>query len=304
MVFEAFFNYLSIEKKYSQHTIQAYKNDLNTFQNFLKAIDFQKQEDFSLEKVSQVEIKKWIVDLSTKSLSFRSINRKLSALRAYFSFLKRIEQIKVSPFEKEIYPLKIEKKVKLPFSPSEIENALLLFSTDGDSFEEIRDKTIIELLYTSGMRRSELISLKVGDIDFSQLQLKILGKRNKERIVPILPKVADILKKYLKKRNEIASEKSEDFLFLVKNGKKMYPTLVYRIINSYFSAVTTKQDISPHMLRHSFASHLLDGGADLNTVKELLGHSSLAATQVYTSSSLAELKKQYQKAHPRANTKH
>ena len=181
---------------------------------------------------------------------------------------------------------------------------MLLFSTDGDSFEEIRDKTIIELLYTSGMRRSELISLKVGDIDFSQLQLKILGKRNKERIVPILPKVADILKKYLKKRNEIASEKSEDFLFLVKNGKKMYPTLVYRIINSYFSAVTTKQDISPHMLRHSFASHLLDGGADLNTVKELLGHSSLAATQVYTSSSLAELKKQYQKAHPRANTKH
>lgn len=304
MVFEAFFNYLSIEKKYSQHTIQAYKNDLNTFQNFLKAIDFQKQEDFSLEKVSQVEIKKWIVDLSTKSLSFRSINRKLSALRAYFSFLKKIEQIKVSPFEKEIYLLKIEKKVKLPFSPSEIENALLLFSTDGDSFEEIRDKTIIELLYTSGMRRSELISLKVGDIDFSQLQLKILGKRNKERIVPILPKVADILKKYLKKRNEIASEKSEDFLFLVKNGKKMYPTLVYRIINSYFSAVTTKQDISPHMLRHSFASHLLDGGADLNTVKELLGHSSLAATQVYTSSSLAELKKQYQKAHPRANTKH
>lgn len=295
-----FMDYLSIEKKYSKHTIEAYKNDLRAFEKFVKNVYDEREKECSLGSASYDDVRSWIIELSNQSISFRSINRKLSALKAYYSFLKKTNQIEVSPFEKGIMPLKIEKKVKLPFSEKEIEMALSYFSNKID-FEQVRDRTIIEMLYATGMRRSELISLKVNDLDFSQKQIKVLGKRNKERLIPMLPQLEEILKMYLEMREEVVNENSEDFLFLAKNGKKMYPTFVYRIINSYFSAVTTKQDVSPHMLRHSFASHLLDNGADLNTVKELLGHSSLAATQVYTNTSLAELKKQYKKAHPRAN---
>ncbi|MDO4781627.1 MAG: tyrosine-type recombinase/integrase [Capnocytophaga felis] len=297
-----FMDYLSIEKKYSKHTIEAYKNDLKAFAKFVKNIYGESEKEHSLENVSYEDVRSWIVELSNQSIAFRSINRKLSALKAYYSFLKKTNQIEVSPFEKGIMPLKIEKRIKLPFSEKEIEKVLSCFSNK-NKFEEIRDKAIIEVLYATGMRRSELILLKVNDLDFSQKQIKVLGKRNKERLIPMLPQIEVILEEYLKKREEVVNENSKDFLFLAKNGKKIYPTLVYRIINLYLSAVTTKQDVSPHVLRHSFANHLLDNGADLNTVKELLGHSSLAATQVYTNTSLAELKKQYGKAHPRASGK-
>ncbi|ATA88646.1 tyrosine-type recombinase/integrase [Capnocytophaga stomatis] len=299
-MFVEFMDYLSIEKKYSKHTTEAYKNDLKAFEKFVKNVYGESEKERSLESVSYDDVRSWIVELSNQSIAFRSINRKLSALKAYYSFLKKTNQIEVSPFERGIMPLKMEKKIKLPFSEKEIEKVLSCFSNK-NKFEEIRDKAIIEVLYATGMRRSELILLKVNDLDFSQKQIKVLGKRNKERLIPMLPQIENILEEYLKIREEVANENSEDFLFLAKNGKKIYPTLVYRIINLYFSAVTTKQDVSPHVLRHSFANHLLDNGADLNTVKELLGHSSLAATQVYTNTSLAELKKQYGKAHPRAS---
>lgn len=299
-MFVEFMDYLSIEKKYSKHTTEAYKNDLKAFEKFVKNVYGESEKERSLENVSYDDVRSWIVELSNQSIAFRSINRKLSALKAYYSFLKKTNQIEVSPFQKGIMPLKMEKKIKLPFSEKEIEKVLSCFSNK-NKFEEIRDKAIIEVLYATGMRRSELILLKVNDLDFSQKQIKVLGKRNKERLIPMLPQIENILEEYLKIREEVANENSEDFLFLAKNGKKIYPTLVYRIINLYFSAVTTKQDVSPHVLRHSFANHLLDNGADLNTVKELLGHSSLAATQVYTNTSLAELKKQYGKAHPRAS---
>ncbi|GIM50199.1 tyrosine-type recombinase/integrase [Capnocytophaga stomatis] len=299
-MFVEFMDYLSIEKKYSKHTTEAYKNDLKAFEKFVKNVYGESEKERNLENVSYDDVRSWIVELSNQSIAFRSINRKLSALKAYYSFLKKTNQIEVSPFEKGIMPLKMEKKIKLPFSEKEIEKVLSCFSNK-NKFEEIRDKAIIEVLYATGMRRSELILLKVNDLDFSQKQIKVLGKRNKERLIPMLPQIENILEEYLKIREEVANENSEDFLFLAKNGKKIYPTLVYRIINLYFSAVTTKQDVSPHVLRHSFANHLLDNGADLNTVKELLGHSSLAATQVYTNTSLAELKKQYGKAHPRAS---
>ena len=233
-------------------------------------------------------------------MSFRSINRKLSALKTYYTFLKKTKQIETSPFERGIFLLKTEKKNKLPFSEAEIEKVLSYFSSKS-SFDEVRDRAIIETLYATGMRRSELTGLKLQDLDLEQKQIKISGKGDKERYIPVIPELEVTLKEYLILREEIANKKSEDFLFLVKNGKKIYPTLVYRIINSYFSAVTSKKDVSPHILRHSFASHLLDNGADLNTVKELLGHSSLASTQVYTNTSLVELKQQYKKAHPRAN---
>ena len=253
MSINAFIIYLSIEMKYSDHTVEAYKHDLRSFEKFIKSLYEEKGEDCCLEQADQEDIKKWIIHLSHK----------------------------------------------LPFSEAEIEKVLSFFSSK-DSFDEVRNRAVIETLYATGIRRSELSGLKVSDVDFEQKQIKVLGKGDKERYIPIIPELENTLKEYLVLREEVKNEKSQDYLFLVKNGKKIYSTLVYRIINSYFSVVTTKKDVSPHVLRHSFASHLLDNGADLYTVKELLGHSSLASTQVYTNTSLAELKKQYKKAHPRA----
>lgn len=302
MSINAFIIYLSIEMKYSIHTVEAYKHDLRAFKRFIKSEYEKKEEECPLEKADQEDIKKWIISLSDQSISFRSINRKLSALKTYYSFLKKTKQIEISPFEKGIFMLKTDKKQKIPFSEAEIEKVLSYFSSK-NSFDEVRDRAVIEMLYATGMRRSELANLKVGDVDLIQRQVKILGKGDKERYIPIIPELENTLHEYLKLRAEIANKKSEDYLFLVKNGKKIYPTLIYRIINSYFSAVTSKKNVSPHVLRHSFASHLLDNGADLNTVKELLGHASLASTQVYTNTSLVELKRQYKKAHPRAEQK-
>ena len=302
MSINAFIIYLSIEMKYSIHTVEAYKHDLRAFERFIKSEYEKKEEECPLEKADQEDIKKWIISLSDQSISFRSINRKLSALKTYYSFLKKTKQIEISPFEKGIFMLKTDKKQKIPFSEAEIEKVLSYFSSKS-SFDEVRDRAVIEMLYATGMRRSELANLKVGVVDLIQCQVKILGKGDKERYIPIIPELKNTLHEYLKLRAEIANKKSEDYLFLVKNGKKIYPTLIYRIINSYFSAVTSKKNVSPHVLRHSFASHLLDNGADLNTVKELLGHASLASTQVYTNTSLVELKRQYKKAHPRAEQK-
>lgn len=302
MSINAFIIYLSIEMKYSIHTVEAYKHDLRAFERFIKSEYEKKEEECPLEKADQEDIKKWIISLSDQSISFRSINRKLSALKTYYSFLKKTKQIEISPFEKGIFMLKTDKKQKIPFSEAEIEKVLSYFSSK-NSFDEVRDRAVIEMLYATGMRRSELANLKVGDVDLIQRQVKILGKGDKERYIPIIPELENTLHEYLKLRAEIANKKSEDYLFLVKNGKKIYPTLIYRIINSYFSAITSKKNVSPHVLRHSFASHLLDNGADLNTVKELLGHASLASTQVYTNTSLVELKRQYKKAHPRAEQK-
>lgn len=302
MSINAFIIYLSIEMKYSIHTVEAYKHNLRAFERFIKSEYEKKEEECPLEKADQEDIKKWIISLSDQSISFRSINRKLSALKTYYSFLKKTKQIEISPFEKGIFMLKTDKKQKIPFSEAEIEKVLSYFSSK-NSFDEVRDRAVIEMLYATGMRRSELANLKVGDVDLIQRQVKILGKGDKERYIPIIPELENTLHEYLKLRAEIANKKSEDYLFLVKNGKKIYPTLIYRIINSYFSAVTSKKNVSPHVLRHSFASHLLDNGADLNTVKELLGHASLASTQVYTNTSLVELKRQYKKAHPRAEQK-
>ena len=302
MSINAFIIYLSIEMKYSIHTVEAYKHDLRAFERFIKSEYEKKEEECPLEKADQEDIKKWIISLSDQSISFRSINRKLSALKTYYSFLKKTKQIEISPFEKGIFMLKTDKKQKIPFSEAEIEKVLSYFSSK-NSFDEVRDRAVIEMLYATGMRRSELANLKVGDVDLIQRQVKILGKGDKERYIPIIPELENTLHEYLKLRAEIANKKSEDYLFLVKNGKKIYPTLIYRMIKSYFSAVTSKKNVSPHVLRHSFASHLLDNGADLNTVKELLGHASLASTQVYTNTSLVELKRQYKKAHPRAEQK-
>ena len=290
-----FIQYLVHEKKYSEHTTTAYQNDLITFKEF--CIDQYGEQD--ILDVHYGQIRSWIVNMVHNNISNRSINRKVSSLKTYYKFLIKTKQIKESPLLKH-KALKVSKRVLVPFSQEEIELVLQELDVDAD-FESIRNKLIVELLYSTGMRRAELVQLKIGAIDLSNGTVKVLGKRNKERYIPLLDSVQKTLKKYIESRNEI--DTTEDYLLLTKKGNKVYPNLVYRIINDYFSAVSTKVKKSPHVIRHSFATHLLNEGADLNSVKELLGHSSLASTQVYTHNSLSELKKVYQKAHPRSGKK-
>jgi len=293
MAFKSFNDYLSLEKNYSKHTIVAYLKDLQDFSEFLHS-EFEVKD---VSKVSYSLIRNWIITLVESGISNRSINRKLSALNAYYKFLLRIEKIEANPLATH-KALKTSKKIQIPFSESEVANVLDDLQFD-DSFEGVRDKLIIELFYSTGMRRIELVQLKLLDIDRSQKQIKILGKRNKERIVPLLNGVARSIDHYLEIRKTLKRIEDREFLLLTKKGEKIYETLVYRIINNYFSKASSKVKRSPHILRHSFATHLLNQGADLNAVKELLGHSSLAATQIYTHNSIAELKKVHQKAHPR-----
>ncbi|WP_282121776.1 tyrosine-type recombinase/integrase [Algibacter mikhailovii] len=294
MSFKSFTDYLLLEKNYSKLTVKAYNNDLNTFLDFVKT----SYEVNTINDVNYAQIRSWIVSLVETKLSNRSINRKVSALNTYYKFLLKIGDIKSNPLSKH-KALKTSKKVQIPFSETEMETVLDDLKFD-NSFESTRDKLIIELFYSTGIRRIELVNLKLNNLDLNSKALKVLGKRNKERVVPLLDSVIETLHAYLKKRLELDEVMDEDFLFLTKKGVKIYETLVYRIINEYFSLASSKVKKSPHILRHSFATHLLNQGADLNAVKELLGHSSLASTQVYTHNSIAELKKVHVNAHPRS----
>ena len=289
----AFISYLRLEKNYSDHTVRAYQKDIETFAQFCS----EHHGEENIIGISYPLIRNWIVALSDQDISNRSINRKISSLQAYYKFLLKIGEISVSPLIKH-RALKTSKKVEVPFSENEME-VILSEIPFTDDFEGERDKLIIELLYTTGMRRTELVNLKINDVDFSSQVIKVLGKRNKERIIPIIPSTIEQIKTYLSKRSELENVTDSSFLILTKEGLKIYETLVYRTINKYFSLVSPKVKKSPHILRHTFATHLLNRGADLNSVKELLGHSSLASTQVYTHNSIAELKKVHQKAHPR-----
>lgn len=291
----SFLEYLSLEKKYSVHTIKAYKRDLISFQNFCI-------ESYQQEKISDInysQIRSWIVDLVESKVSNRSVNRKISSLKSFYKYLQKIKIIQNNPLSSH-KALKTSKKIQVPFSIKEVNEVLSNIVTE-DSFESTRNKLIVALFYSTGMRRTELIQLKMNSINFSEKQLKVVGKRNKERLLPLLPSVLKSMHNYIKQRDLI--DTSEDYLFLTSKGNKLYETLVYRIINNYFSNVSSKLKKSPHILRHSFASHMLNEGADLNSVKELLGHSSLASTQVYTHNSLEQLKKVYKQAHPRSAKK-
>ena len=292
---DAFLEYLSLEKKYSQHTITAYRNDLMSFKDFC-SVEYD-QED--MRGVHYSQIRSWMVSLVNEELSNRSVNRKISSLKSFYKFLRKTKQIANNPLANH-KALKTVKEVQVPFSIKEINSAISEIEED-DGFEGIRDKLIVELFYSTGMRRAELINLKLSSIHFSERMVKVLGKRNKERYIPILPSVLKTLQKYLEYRKRLID--SEGYLFLTKKGNKIYETLVYRVINNYFSKVSSKVKKSPHILRHSFATHLLNEGADLNSVKELLGHSSLASTQVYTHNNLEQIKKVYNQAHPRSANK-
>ncbi|QRM89585.1 tyrosine-type recombinase/integrase [Lacinutrix sp. WUR7] len=297
MLFNAFIDYLLLEKNYSKLTIKAYEKDLSDFLMF-NASAFDQE---SIEDANYSQIRSWIVAMVEKEISNRSINRKISALNTYYKFLLKIGEIEANPLAKH-KALKTSKKIQIPFSEAEIAIVLdeLNFQED---YKGIRDKLIIELFYSTGIRRMELVQLQLKDIDTSNKTLKVLGKRNKERFVPLLQSVIQTINKYLEARKQLEIIVDKDCLFLTQKGVKIYETLVYRIINEYFSLASTKVKKSPHILRHSFATHLLNQGADLNAVKELLGHSSLAATQVYTHNSIAELKKVYLNTHPRSKKK-
>nr|WP_314898367.1 tyrosine-type recombinase/integrase [uncultured Flavobacterium sp.] len=290
---DAFRDYLQLEKKYSSHTVTAYCNDITSFESF-NTIHFD-QED--VEHVNYSQIRSWIVSLVDDNISNTSVNRKIASLKAFYKFLLKTKQIEVSPLLKH-KALKTPKVLQIPFSEKEVID-VLSHMQNPVGFEEIRNKLIVDLFYTTGMRRTELIHLKVVNVNLSSSTVKVLGKRNKERILPVLPIIINQFSLYLNERSSLLSIVDEDCFFLTKKGLKLNDSFVYRLINSYFSAVSEKVKKSPHILRHTFATHLLNNGADLNSVKELLGHSSLASTQIYTHNSLSELKKVYEDAHPR-----
>ncbi|WP_271405903.1 tyrosine-type recombinase/integrase [Tenacibaculum soleae] len=292
MLVVAFLRYLEYEKNYSKNTINAYERDIIAFSNFCK-------EEFDQKEITLIhyhQIRTWIVALVENKISNRSVNRKISSLKTFYSFLQKIHEIEINPLAKH-KALKVQKKIQTPFDNEEVESVLSVLE-EGKDFESVRDRLIIELLYSTGMRRIELVNIKEKDIDFSRQVIKVLGKRNKERYVVVLPSVLKTLNQYLSLKRDY-EKSSVEALLITKKGVKIYETLVYRVINLYFSKVSTKAKKSPHILRHAFATQLLNNGASLNSVKELLGHSSLAATQVYTHNSLEQIKKVYNKAHPR-----
>ena len=289
---DAFLEYISLEKKYSVHTSTAYKNDLFSFRDFL----VKEYSQDNLLEAHYSQIRSWIVSLVDSDMSNRTINRKVSSLKSFYKFAQKTNKIDVSPLVKH-KALKTQKKVQVSFTSREINTVINQIAIDTD-FTSTRNKLIVELFYSTGIRRAELINIKDKDISFSDRTIKVLGKRNKERFVPLLTSVIQTLKKYLELKKEFTI--GEEELFITKTGNKIYETLVYRVINSYFSKISSKEKKSPHILRHSFATHLLNEGADLNSVKELLGHSSLASTQVYVQNSLDVIKKVYNQAHPRS----
>lgn len=292
MHLNSFLDYLSLEKKYSRNTVVAYKKDLEQLASFL-----QDEYDLQIENASYPLIRTWLSNLLDDNLSARTVNRKVASLKSYYKFLLFTGQIDFHPLSQH-KSLKVSNNVQIPFSKKEVQQ-ILDSSYDPTNFETVRDLLLIELFYITGMRREELMNLKLQDVNFSARSIKVLGKRNKERVIPLLDSIWDKLEAYLILRN-LVNVNYHNELFMTKKGDKLYPVLVYRIIKLYFSKVSEKVKTSPHILRHSFATHLLDEGADLNAVKELLGHASLASTQVYTHSSMAMLKGVYKNAHPRS----
>tara|TARA_X000001036_G_scaffold277082_1_gene257406 strand:+ start:169 stop:1056 length:888 start_codon:yes stop_codon:yes gene_type:complete len=294
MLIENFLEYLKVEKNYSVNTLLAYKSDLLEFQLFIDNYNY----NFKIDKANYKAIRSWIISMANNGLSNRSINRKISSLKSFYKFLIKIESISISPLLGHT-PLKQSKKIQVPFSKEEI-NSLLDSEYFNNDYKGVLQKTLITFFYFTGVRRIELINLKESDVNLSSLTLKVVGKGDKERVIPILPKLKESILTYQKMKSVFLIQKSTDFLFISKFGKQLTEKFVYRTVNEYFKLVSPKIKKAPHVLRHSFATHLINEGADINSVKELLGHSSLSATQVYSHTSMERIKEVFKNSHPRA----
>ena len=289
---DAFIKYLKFEKRLSDHTILSYDNDLKQFESFFKIYSTNKE----IKTTDKRAIRSWIVELSLKKLSPKSINRKIATLKSFFKFLIKREVIEINP-STNITSLKTDQKIPNFLKEKDVnflfDNLILEKNFNGE-----RDMIILELLYGTGIRISELINLKTRNINLPKKEMKIMGKRKKERIIPLHQQIISQIKKYLDKKNEIKS--THEFLLCTNKGKKLYPMLIYRIVKKHLSSLINSKKYNPHLLRHTFATHILNKGGDLNSIKDLLGHESLAATQIYTHNSIEKLKETFKASHPRA----
>ena len=291
---ESFLLYLDVEKRYSQHTVRSYKNDLDQFYSFI----LSNNSCTNPVDISSQDIRAWVISMLDDGISAVSVHRKISCLRVFYRYLRKEGFMINDPLEKVVLP---KRKKRLPSFVSEDSISDLLDSHDfGEDFAGIRNRTIIEMLYNTGMRRSELIGLKNSDVDLSEETVRVLGKRNKERIIPLIKPFISRLKEYIKVRDGSESGEKSVWFFITEKRNKLYDKSVYTIVKKYLTMVTTIEKRSPHVLRHTFATHMLNKGADLNSIKELLGHANLSATQVYTHNTFETLKKVYKQAHPRA----
>lgn len=293
---QEFIDYIAREKRYSGHTLKSYNTDLNQFRVFLSGqygVDDATQAD-------HVMVRSWLINMIEAGISSRTVKRKISCLKSFYKYLLKEGKISQNPMLRVISP-KTGKVLPEFVKENDMDRLLQEFPFE-DTFEGIRNKTIILTFYLTGIRISELINIKTDDLDMDGQQIKILGKRNKERLVPMPEILKTSFKAYLAKRASHSSKSPSDisFLFLTNRGKQTYQKLVYRIINKYLSYVSTNSKKSPHTLRHSFATIMLNNGAELNAIKEILGHSNLSATQIYTHNSIEKLKTIYEQAHPRA----
>jgi integrase/recombinase XerC len=291
---ETFLNYLKYEKRASEHTLKAYASDLAQVASFLDSTFDIK----AIQEAGHAQLRSWMVFLLQQGQEPRSINRKISTLKAYFKYLRRLGMVDQDPTQRLIRP-KVAKRLPMVVEHKQMEQ-LLDDQVFAANYEGVRDKTMLEVFYGCGIRLAELIGLKVMDVDLRGGTIRVLGKRNKERIIPMSTSLIEQIDVYLLQRNTTFGSTENKSLFLTSKGQAMYPRLVYDIVKRNLSLVTTIAQRSPHVLRHTYATHLLDNGADLNAVKELLGHSSLAATQVYTHNSIEKLKEVYRKTHPKA----
>jgi integrase/recombinase XerC len=291
--FGDFLQYIQYVRHYSPHTVCSYRKDLEQFFMFCEVT-----ADTDETSIDHQQIRSWVFHLMESGHTARTTNRKISALKTYFRYLQKEGAVVVNPMARVLSP-KTEKKLPVFIQEGQMDH-LLDEVNFGDDYCGFRNRTLIEMFYNTGTRQTELINLKTGDLDLSRCFIKVLGKRNKERIIPITVSFAQDLKRYLEIREAWVPLRETDWFFLTSKGKKMYPRLIYRIVNQLLSLVTTADRKSPHILRHTFATHLLNQGADLNAIKELLGHASLAATEVYTHNTFEKLKTIYKQAHPRA----
>lgn len=290
-----FLDYIAYEKRYSQHTFNAYRSDLDQFAAYLK-------EQYQISEISQADyqlIRSWIVSLMEQGNTARTVNRKITTLKSYFRFLMKEGIVKENPMSRVVAP---KTSKRLPsFIEQESMDTLYNSIDFGEGYPGSRDRMIMELFYSTGMRLSELIGLTDEDVDLVRNTMKVTGKRNKQRMIPFTNQMAGMLSDYMgMKKKEFTGGVKDNFLFLTNKGEKLYPRLVNRIVHHYLDQVSTISKRSPHVIRHTFATHMLNNGADLNAIKEILGHANLAATQVYTHNTIEKLKTIYKQAHPRA----